>query len=470
MPASWRRLALLLAVTLLALACSGPNTSRDELTPTVTQESLSDDFTQTPTATSEPAETATAARATASETPSETPSAPADATATPTNTPANPTQPPPLATATAPPAPAAVDLDSFTLGVEQVGAGFDQPDFVTHAGDGSGRIFVLEKTGSIRLLDGSVYLDITDQVLFYGVRTDEHELGLLGLAFHPNFAQNRTFYIHYTDLNQDHIIARLTEGADGRADPASETVLLSFPQPDINFVGGMLAFGPDGYLYIGTGTGTPDDPSQVAAQELDNFYGKILRIDVDGGDPYGIPPDNPFVSTPGALPEIWAYGLRNPFRFAFDRATNDLYIGEPGEFQRESIDFQAAATPAGRNFGWPIIEGSGCWEFAVMPCDLTGLELPIFERPTYGEENCVLISGYVYRGPSYPAMEGAFLHGDYCSGRIWATARDTSGQWQTAVMLDTDMSISSFGEDEAGDMYVCDIFNGIIYRVTAQSR
>jgi hypothetical protein len=326
---------------------------------------------------------------------------------------------------------------------------------------------VLQKTGSISLLDGTTYLDISGQVLFYGLVTEQHELGLLGLAFHPEFESNGYFYVHYTDHNQDHVISRFVEGPNGFADPASEKILLTYDQPDINFVGGMLDFGTDGYLYIGMGTGTSVDSDQVVSQELDNLYGKILRIDVDGGDPYGIPPDNPFVGVDGARAEVWAYGLRNPWRFAFDRVTNDLYIGGPGEFQREWVNFVPGGDAGGLNFGWPIIEGNQCWEAAVLPCDTSGLELPIIVYPR-GDGNCVIIGGYPFRGPSQPDLGGAYFYGDYCSGRIWAAARDAEGAWNSLEVLDTSMLITSFGEDEAGELYVTDGLRGAVFHIIAR--
>lgn len=389
-------------------------------------------------------------------------------------------QPPATATADAPAAtptttsstnaptpPAVVDLDALPIALEEAGGGFSQPAFVTHAGDGSGRTFVIEKTGAIRLLDGTPYLDISDRVLFYDLLTVEHELGLLGLAFHPQFADNGYFYVHYTDLNQDHVVSRFTEAANGAADPNSEQILLTYDQPEVNFVGGTLEFGVAGYLYIAMGTGTSVDADQVISQELDNLWGKLLRIDVDTGEPYAIPPDNPFVDTPGARPEIWAYGLRNPWRFAFDPATNDLYIGGPGEFLREWVHFVEGGDAAGLNFGWPILEGSQCWEESPLDCDTAGLELPILEYPR-ADGNCVVIGGLVYRGQAVPELNGAYLYGDYCSGRIWAAARDATGDWRSVEALDTELLITSFGVDESGAVYVCDGLSGNVYRIVAR--
>lgn len=364
--------------------------------------------------------------------------------------------------------PEPVNLDGLTLSLVEVAGGFDQPVLVTHAGDGSGRTFVLEKTGTVRLLDGSPYLDIIDRVMSFDLLSNEHELGLLGLAFHPDFSNNRYFFVHYIDGNQDHVISRFVEGASGVGDPASEMILFTYPQPDVNFAGGMLTFGTDGFLYIGMGTGTPDDPSQVVAQGLDNFYGKILRIAVGDFEPYGIPSDNPFVGVDGARPEVWAYGLRNPWRFSFDRETNDLYIGGPGEFRKEWINFTAGGNAGGLNFGWPIIEGDECWEASPLPCDTDGLELPIITYPTYIDGNCVIIGGHVYRGSQSPDLDGVYLYGDYCSGRIWGAGRDANGAWQTTQLLDTDQLLTSFGEDEAGELYVIGGFNGTVFRVTGE--
>lgn len=378
--------------------------------------------------------------------------------------------PAPTATSAVPPdaptLPSVVDLDVLSIALEEAGGGFDQPAFVTHAGDGSGRAFVIEKTGAIRLLDGTPYLDISDRVLFYDLLTTEHELGLLGLAFHPQFAENGFIYVHYTDLNQGHVVSRFTTGADGLGDPDSELILLTYDQPEVNFVGGTLEFGTDGYLYIAMGTGTSVDADQVVSQELDNLWGKLLRIDVDNGDPYAIPPDNPFVDTPDARPEVWAFGLRNPWRFAFDPVTNDLYIGGPGEFQREWVNFVEGGDAAGLNFGWPILEGSQCWPESPLECDTAGLELPILEYPR-ADGNCVVIGGLVVRDPAFPELIGAYLYGDYCSGRVWAAARDDEGAWRSVELLDTELLITSFGVDESGAVYVCDGLSGNVYRIIA---
>ncbi|MDQ3547347.1 MAG: PQQ-dependent sugar dehydrogenase [Chloroflexota bacterium] len=464
---SWLIAGLMLVV--LLAACSGPEAGDDELTPTTTtttsQTAVSGDPTNT-TDTDAPATSTTTSLVEIPAVPTVT-TAPGEPTPTTSNTPATSETPAPGETAEPQPSPTPgtpFDPNAVSISLEQVGSGFDQPNLITHAGDGSGRIFILEKTGTIRLLDGSTYLDIRDRVLAYALLTQEHELGLVGLAFHPDFETNRQFFIHYTDLNQDHVISRFTEGAEGRADPASETILLTYDQPDINFVGGTLLFGADGYLYIGMGTGTSDDAAQIVSQQLDNLWGKILRIDVNNGDPYGIPADNPFVGVEGARGEIWAYGLRNPWRFAFDRATGDLYIGNPGEFQREWINVQPAGSPSGLNYGWPMFEGGECWEFWTGSCDPTGLQMPVMTYPR-GNQNCVIIGGNVYRGVASPLLNGAYFFGDYCSGRIWTLHRDAGGTWQMTEFLDTSMLVGSFGEDEAGEVYVADINGGGIHRI-----
>ncbi|HEX5166667.1 MAG TPA: PQQ-dependent sugar dehydrogenase [Thermomicrobiales bacterium] len=457
-------LAVWLMVATLLTACSGPESGQDaRTTPMATRTATS--VSGVPTSTSAATETATATIPAVVETPGEptatvqagTPTEPPNPTAT--ATPITPTQE--LTPTPQPP----IDLGQVQISVEQVGSGFSQPVTLTHAGDGSGRRFVVEKTGMIRLLDGSVYLDLTDRVLAYDVRTTQHELGLVGLAFHPDFETNHYFYVHYTNQDQDHVISRFSEGADGLGDPASEKVLITYDQPDVNFFGGTLAFGPDGYLYIGMGTGTSVDADQIVAQQLDNLYGKILRIDVNSGDPYGIPPDNPFVNTPGARPEVWAYGLRNPWRFSFDPANGDVYIGSPGEFAREWINYIPAGSAPGKNFGWPILEGGECWEYWTGDCTTEGFELPIYVRPTYQDGNCVILGGFVYRGQLSPSLNGVYLFSDYCSGRIWGLARDAAGVWQSAELYNLAALVSSFGEDEAGEIYIFEIENGIVYRI-----
>jgi glucose/arabinose dehydrogenase len=357
------------------------------------------------------------------------------------------------ATATAP----AADHDPTTLSVAlvPVANGFVQPLFVTHAGDGSGRLFVVEKGGTIRLLDGTLVLDISDRVNASG-----SEQGLLGLAFDPGPTTD-VFYVNYTDAQGDTVISRFRMTGDV-ADAGSEEVILTQEQPAGNHNGGMLAFGPDGYLYIGMGDGGGAYDRFGTAQDLSSLLGKLLRIDVDGGDPYGIPPDNPFVDQDGVRPEIWAFGLRNPWRFAFDRETGDLYIADVGQATTEWVHFQPGASSGGENYSWPIYEGTVC--HLTEQCDDQNLILPIAE---YGREGgCAIIGGYVYRGEQFPSMHGFYLFSDLCSGLVWATARDASGAWHTAQVGEVDARVSSFGEDEAGELYLADLASGIIYHLT----
>ncbi|MBA2452655.1 MAG: PQQ-dependent sugar dehydrogenase [Chloroflexia bacterium] len=461
-----RVVGLLLVGLLLIAACSGP----DEAGPGEPTETPSLPGVATGTMTTPPPQGETPVPPAPTSQPPEGSPAPPDG---PTQPPLEPTLPPqpPATEATQPPdstspPPASFNPDGVTVSVENVGSGFTQPAFVTHAGDDSGRIFILEKVGTIKPLDGTMFLDIRDRVIQTGVFGYEHEQGMLGVAFHPLYAENGFLYVHYSDLNGDHVISRFSTGPDGVADPNSESILLTLDQPEVNFHGGQLLFGTDGYLYIGLGTGGSAVELQYNSQDLGSLYGKILRIDVDSGDPYGIPADNPFVDDPDARPEVWAYGLRNPWRFSFDRATNDLYIGGPGQFTEEWVNYQPADTPAGQNFGWPMYEGSQCWDEWEGPCDPTGLVPPILTYPTYDDGNCVVIGGNVYRGPEFPALQGAYFFGDFCSGRVWTGWQDDAGAWQMTEMLRLPGPglISSFGEDEAGEVYVCDIVNGVIYR------
>src|SRR5262249_49835320 len=227
--------------------------------------------------------------------------------------------------------------------------------------------------------------------------------------------------------------------------------------------GGMLAFGPDGYLYVGLGDGGSAGDPWGNAQNRSVLLGKLLRLKVDGDEPYTIPADNPWPhGEDQARPEIWAYGLRNPWRFSFDRATGDLYIADVGQNAYEEIDFQPAGSTGGQNYGWNIREAAHC--FQADSCQTSGLVEPISEYAH--DQGCSIIGGYVYRGAAFPALQGLYIFGDYCSGRIWSLSRNTAGQWQQRKLLDSRLSISSFGEDAAGELYVVDL-GGAIYRVTA---
>ncbi len=317
--------------------------------------------------------------------------------------------------------------------------GLTRPVDLQSAYDGSGRLFIVEKYGAIRLVKDSIlspqpFLDISDRV-----DDGSNEMGLLGLAFHPAFEQNGYFYVNYTGEGGHTRISRFTANGD-TADPNSEKVLMVIEQPYPNHNGGMVAFGPDGYLYLGLGDGGLAGDPQKNGQNTQSLLGKILRIDVNNGDPYVIPADNPFGN------EVWAYGLRNPWRFSFDRLTGDLYIGDVGQNQYEEISFLAAGSPGGANFGWSVMEGGHGYDGILQD----GMLLPAAE---YSHDfGCSVTGGYVYRG-SMPEWNGVYLYGDYCTGYVWGLIL-VDGQWQSKILFETDLRITSFGEDEAGELYL----------------
>jgi glucose/arabinose dehydrogenase len=253
-------------------------------------------------------------------------------------------------------------------------------------------------------------------------------------------------------------------GDPGQADPSSEQIILQIEQPAANHNGGQVKFGPDGYLYIGTGDGGQAGDPWGNAQNPNELLGKMLRIDVTGADTYEVPSDNPILDQTGARPEIWATGLRNPWRFSFDRATDDLYIADVGQNLFEEVHFQPAASPGGENYGWDIMEGNQCFE-PPTGCDSDGLVPPVAEYD-HGQ-GCSITGGYVYRGTRFPQMEGVYFFGDFCSGNIWGLRREAPGNWEMALLLDTDINISSFGEDIDGEIYVVSYSDGNIYRLTA---
>ncbi len=356
----------------------------------------------------------------------------------------------------------AIAADPIEL--ERLDGSYSLPLLVTHAGDASGRLFVVEQRGRILIIDRgrllqTPFLDLTGRV------GSGNEQGLLGLAFHPDFEANGLFFVNYTDNRGDTMVSRFAASADpNRADDSSEVEVLSYDQPFSNHNGGHLAFGPDGYLYISSGDGGSGGDPRNNAQDLDSLLGKILRIDVDGL-PLAIPPDNPFVGDSSARDEIWAFGLRNPWRFSFDSRTGDLYIGDVGQNRVEEIDFQPGSSPGGENYGWRRKEGNSCFN-PSSGCDRPGLVDPIL---TYSHsQGCSVTGGYVYRGRSAAALKGLYLFGDFCSGTIWAAEARADGLWQSTRLLDSGLSISSFGEDEAGEVYVVDR-GGRVFRLTSPS-
>jgi glucose/arabinose dehydrogenase len=341
-----------------------------------------------------------------------------------------------------------------------VAGGFIQPVAITHAGDGSGRLFVVEQGGTVRIVRNGVvqptpFLNITSLVTPAG-----GEQGLLGLVFPPGFAARGTFYVNYTNRTAvgNTVIARFGLGGSADlADPASRSELLTIVQPFVNHNGGQLAFGPDSLLYIGTGDGGSGGDPLGNGQSLTTLLGKLLRIDVLGtATPYAIPPGNPFAN------EIWAYGLRNPWRFSFDRLTGDLYLADVGQGLVEEVNFQPAGSGAGANYGWNVLEGNNC--FSDPACSRVGLTLPVAEY-LHGSGDCSVTGGYVYRG-SITALAGVYFYGDFCSGRIWGLRR-SGGLFENRLLSDTSFLISTFGEDEAGELYLADYAGGDIYRISA---
>lgn len=343
----------------------------------------------------------------------------------------------------------------------EVASGLKAPVGMGVAGDGSGRLFILEQEGTIRIwqngqMEKTPFLDIRDRV---GGRGSEQ--GLLGIAFHPQYARNGYFYLNYTDRAGDTVIARFQADPPSAnvANPDSEQILLRVAQPYANHNGGVVVFGPDGYLYLGLGDGGSAGDPQNNAQSLNTHLGKILRLDVDAGSPYAIPPTNPFAAG-SVLAEIWAYGLRNPWRIAFDRKSGDLYIGDVGQNKWEEIDYLPANASGDLNFGWKYLEGTHPYE-GTVPAGKT-LIPPVYE---YGhDQGCSVTGGVVYRGVQLPDWEGIYLFGDYCAGWVDGLRRLPDGIWAYQRLFNGLGRISSFGEDEQGEIYVID-HAGVIYRL-----
>ena len=367
--------------------------------------------------------------------------------------------------------PAAAQVDTTKYQWVEVASGFDRPLLVTNAGDGTGRLFVVEQTGLIWVVqDGQTsdqpFLDISGLLSDDVFRGAYSERGLLGLAFHPDYKTNGTFFIDYTDTNGNSVVARYKVSADdpNKADPTSATTILTQQQPYENHNGGNLAFGPDGYLYIAFGDGGSQGDPQRNGQNINTFLAKILRIDVNA-DTYTVPDTNPFVGQADAKSEIWAYGLRNPWRFTFDRKTGDLYIGDVGGDDFEEIDFQAADSKGGEDYGWSAWEGNEQHPQVQATGDAVA---PV---ATYShKDGCSISGGYVYRGEKLPELDGIYFFGDYCNGRIWTLERNSGGQWTTTLSdwPPGKFVISSFGQDEAGELYLVD-YKGAIYRLEAAS-
>jgi glucose/arabinose dehydrogenase len=358
-----------------------------------------------------------------------------------------------------PPPPSSVTLTPVVSGLAS-------PVDLQTTDDTTGRFFVVEQAGRIRILQNGAllstpFLDIRTRVNFSG------EMGLLGVAFHPTFAQNQRFYVNYVRMLgsgqiQSVIAEYQVSAADAnQADPATERILLTVNQPFTNHKGGQLAFGPDKFLYIGLGDGGSGGDPFGNGQNLQTLLGKMLRIDVDhttSALPYAIPPDNPF-ATGGGLPEIWAYGLRNPFRFSFDTPTGKLFVGDVGQNLYEEVDI----LEKGGNYGWNVMEGLHCYNPATG-CDMTGLMLPIVEYNH--SEGIAIIGGYVYHGNAMPGLAGSYIFGDFGAGKIWRLTQDNSGTWQRVLLLSSGLNISSFGHDSTGELYLVNYGGGAILKIT----
>jgi glucose/arabinose dehydrogenase len=346
-------------------------------------------------------------------------------------------------------------------------SGLSSPLYLTTARRDPSRLFIVEQTGAIRIIkDGTLlpapFLDISGEVLVGG------EQGLLGLTFDPEYASNGRFVVHYSDQAGDtHLSIFNVSSNPDIADPATERLILTADQPYSNHNGGQVLFGPDGFLYLGLGDGGSANDPEGRAQNLGDLLGSILRLDVHSGTSYAIPPDNPFVGQAGIQPENWSYGLRNPWRFSFDRATGDLYIADVGQNQFEEVDVAPASTGSakGVNYGWNIMEGAHCLNGGS--CDQTGLTPPTFEYDH--SQGCSITGGYVYRGSAIPALQGLYLFGDYCSGwvrsfRYQAGAAAELTDWPT---LRPGGAITSFGEDAAGELYVL-VQGGSVFKIVPE--
>ncbi|WGK64911.1 PQQ-dependent sugar dehydrogenase [Croceiramulus getboli] len=349
------------------------------------------------------------------------------------------------------------------LDIELVADGFNSPVAIENAGDQ--RLFVVQQGGLIRILnpDGSInpdpFLNISDLVSGGGER------GLLGLAFHPNYAANGFFYVYYTDLAGDTQISRFRESTtnENLADPDSEFPILSFTQPYANHNAGCLAFGPDGYLYIASGDGGSGGDPQNYAQRLNTLLGKLLRIDVDNGSPYAIPSDNPFVGTSGAMPEIWAYGLRNPWKFSFDNADNALWIADVGQSEIEEINKVNSAT-GGQNYGWRCYEGDEAFNNGMECPEESTLTFPEaqYTHNSSGNFKCSITGGYVYRGSEQINLVGRYIFADYCSDELGILNSDGSLTYFGPFVNN---SFSTFGMDVDQELYVAGVSSGAIYKV-----
>ena len=325
---------------------------------------------------------------------------------------------------------------------------------IKHAGDGSGRLFFVTQAGQVHVFQNGT---LRDQ-LFLDLQGDislGNERGLLSIGFPPDHAETRRFYVWYTDPEGFTVLARMRTGTDPNvADESTLEIVLRLFQPFANHNGGRIEFGPDGYLYLSIGDGGSGGDPEGNGQDPSTLLGSIVRLDVSPAEGFAIPPDNPFVGHATAREEIWAYGLRNPWRIAFDRMTGDLWIADVGQNEREEINLQPAASAGGENYGWNIMEGTRCF---AGDCNTTGLTPPIFE---YSHDlGCSITGGQVYRGLDYPRLQGLYFYGDFCGRQIWGLRAGASVQ--NTLLAQTDLNITTFGEDEVGNIYVSGAGSGI---------
>jgi glucose/arabinose dehydrogenase len=338
-----------------------------------------------------------------------------------------------------------------------VQSGLTRPLYLTHAGDE--RLFVVEQRGIVRIIEDGELLSAPFLNIDGLVGDNANEQGLLSLAFDPAYAENGRFFVNYTNNQGRTVISRFQVSDDANtADADSEVTLLTVSQPFGNHNGGQLHFGPDGYLYVGMGDGGSGGDPQGNGQNSSTLLGSLLRLDVSG-DEYTTPDNNPFSGDAG-LSEIWAIGLRNPWRFSFDRLTGDIYIADVGQSIWEEVSFQSAASSGGENYGWNIMEGAHCYQ--STDCDSEGLQMPIFE---YNHDlGCSVTGGYIYRGQQFPELQGNYFVADYCTGIIWSLFQEADGSWTNQQVLDSDLVVASFGEDAAGELYMID-HNGSVWQI-----
>ncbi len=364
--------------------------------------------------------------------------------------------------------PPAFDPTAFSIELELIADGFDQPVYLAGVNDGTDRLFVVERQGRIRIVvDGAVlpepFLDITSIV-----QSDGSEQGLLSVAFPPDFSESGEFYVYYTAVSDegvgDNTIARyrVSEGDPNQANAESGQVLLAIPDFRKNHNGGLLLFGPDGYLYAGLGDGGGGGDPDENGQNPETLLGSIVRIDpTPGVEPYANPDDNPFADGRGGRPEVWLWGVRNPWRFSFDRETGDLFVADVGQGAFEEVNWLPAGTAGGSNLGWNVLEGTKC--FRDLDCVKTGITLPVVE---YSHEfGCSVTGGSIYRGSEEPGLDGVYLFGDYCTGLVWGMKQDEAGTWLVSKPVDSGYRISSFGEDASGELYLVSL-DGEIFHVT----